>query len=111
VRSISSPAAEGQASTPALTGGRTMKGIVAIGAVRATAHSEWHRWFAWYPVIVWIDGKRRRVWLRYVERHWGTSRLTGERKWALSPSTPAEPHRRPFVSLSRGTEHQDRSDY
>jgi hypothetical protein len=52
MRGISSPAAEGQASTPALTGGHTRKGSVADGAVRAAAHADWHRWFAWYPVVV-----------------------------------------------------------
>jgi hypothetical protein len=81
VRGISSPAAEGQASTPALTGGHTMKDIVAIGSVRAATHSEWHRWFAWYSVVVWIERRPTRVWLRYIERRLGTSRVTGEKKW------------------------------
>jgi hypothetical protein len=83
VRGTSSSAAraEGQASTRALAGGHTMKGIVTIGAVRAAAPSEWDRWFAWYPVVIWIERVPTRAWLRYVERKLGTSRLTGERKW------------------------------
>jgi hypothetical protein len=43
--------------------------------------SEWHRWFAWYPVVISIQGIRIRVWLRHIQRKLGTSRLTGERKW------------------------------
>jgi hypothetical protein len=58
-----------------------MKGIVAIGAVRAAAHAEWHRWFAWHPVVLWIEGRPTRVWLRYIKRRLGTSRVSGERKW------------------------------
>lgn len=27
--------------------------------------AHWHRWFAWYPVVV---GDYQRVWLEYVER-------------------------------------------
>jgi hypothetical protein len=49
--------------------------------LRAESQSEWHRWFAWYPVVVRIHRKRTRVWLRHIERRLGTSRLTGKRKW------------------------------
>jgi hypothetical protein len=50
--------------------------------------SQWHRWFAWYPVIVWIDGERRRVWLRYVQRKLGTKN-----------------HRRAEMALSASKQH------
>src|SRR6476659_4753550 len=43
---------------------------------------EWHRWFAWYPVVVATDNERAYwAWLQFVERktHW--SRSTGE--WIL----------------------------
>ena len=43
---------------------------------------EWHRWFAWYPVVVARDNERAHwAWLQFVERktHW--SRSTGE--WML----------------------------
>ena len=43
--------------------------------------SEWHRWFAWYPVVIWTQGKRTRVRLRHIKRKLGSSRRTGERKW------------------------------
>lgn len=31
---------------------------------------DWHRWFAWYPVVVWNEKKERDyyVWLETVER-------------------------------------------
>jgi hypothetical protein len=38
---------------------------------------EWHRWFAWYPVPIMIDGKLH----QNVERKWGTSRYSGTIKW------------------------------
>src|SRR5262245_51921768 len=45
--------------------------------------SEWHRWFAWYPVVISIQGIRIRVWLRHIQRKLGTSRLTGEGNGAI----------------------------
>ena len=51
------------------------------GGPRAESQSEWHRWFAWYPVLVTTKGKRTRFWLRHVARKLNTSRSTGERKW------------------------------
>lgn len=32
--------------------------------------NNWHRWFAWYPVIAGktVDGKKIKVWWDYVER-------------------------------------------
>jgi hypothetical protein len=57
---------------------------------KAHAQSEWHRWFAWHPVIIWVEGKPARVWLRYLQRRLGTSRITGEPKWRYRPaSAPA----------------------
>jgi hypothetical protein len=36
---------------------------------------QWHRWFAWYPVVVGVTNEKRqtKVWLQYVMRkgiHW-----------------------------------------
>jgi hypothetical protein len=65
-----------------------------MAASKAHAQSEWHLWFAWYPVMIWVEGKPARVWLRYVQRKLGTSRITGEPKWryrlgSTSQSTPS----------------------
>jgi hypothetical protein len=57
---------------------------------------EWHRWFAWHPVVIWIEGeKTTRVWLRQVERKRSRSRYTGEEKWRYRPARGyrAEPSR------------------
>jgi hypothetical protein len=43
---------------------------------------EWHRWFAWYPVVVARDNERAYwAWLQFVERKTHLSRSTGE--WIL----------------------------
>jgi hypothetical protein len=47
-----------------------------MAASKARAQSEWHLWFAWYPVVVWVEGKPSRVWLQYVQRKLGISRIT-----------------------------------
>jgi hypothetical protein len=31
---------------------------------------QWHRWFAWYPVPIAIDGRLHHFWLQSVERKW-----------------------------------------
>jgi hypothetical protein len=33
-------------------------------------NGRWHRWFAWYPVMVWGGGIARLVWLETVWRKW-----------------------------------------
>jgi len=48
---------------------------------REAAQSEWHRWFAWYPVVIMIEGGEYRVWLEYIERKLGAGRYTGKLKW------------------------------
>jgi hypothetical protein len=43
---------------------------------------EWHRWFAWYPVVVARDsGLACWAWLEFVERKTSWNRSTG--KWIL----------------------------
>ena len=54
----------------------------------APEHSEWHRWLAWYPVQL-SDRPEKRVWLRFIKRRLGTSRVTGERKWRYRLSRQA----------------------
>jgi hypothetical protein len=49
--------------------------------VQRPAILEWHRWFAWYPVPLVIDGKLHYAWLHTVERKWGTSTYSGTIKW------------------------------
>jgi hypothetical protein len=43
--------------------------------------SEWHRWFAWYPVPTVISGKLHYTWLQSVERKWGIGRYSGIIRW------------------------------
>jgi hypothetical protein len=50
--------------------------------MRVPDEFEWHRWFAWYPVVVARDsGLAYWAWLEFVERRTGRSRSTGE--WIL----------------------------
>jgi hypothetical protein len=38
---------------------------------KAKRRSLWHRWFAWYPVVVKADDELdTRVWLEHLERKW-----------------------------------------
>jgi len=53
-----------------------------IEARRALDELEWHRWFAWYPVVVARDDELAFwAWLQFVERKTHRSRSTGE--WIL----------------------------
>jgi hypothetical protein len=46
------------------------------------SQSEWHRWFAWYPVNIATDESLAYwAWLEFVERKWGFNTYTG--KWIL----------------------------
>ena len=59
-------------------------------ALREHSRSEWHRWFAWRPVVVVTeDGSENWVWLEIVERKWGASKYTGQRKWRYRPAESA----------------------
>jgi hypothetical protein len=50
-----------------------------IERMRVLDELEWHRWFAWYPVVVARDGGLAYwAWLEFVERQTGWSRSTGE---------------------------------
>jgi len=47
--------------------------------MRVLDELEWHRWFAWYPVVVARDGGLADwAWLEFIERKTGWSRSTGE---------------------------------
>ena len=48
---------------------------------RPTSLLEWHRWFAWHPAPIVIDGRLHYAWLQSVERKWGSSRYSGTIKW------------------------------
>ena len=59
---------------------------------------EWHRWFAWYPVVVARENERAHwAWLQFVERktHW--SRSTGEwmSRYRLALPRAERPDREP----------------
>lgn len=46
---------------------------------------EWHKWFAWHPVVVDVDGYGRYIfaWLETVERSFDESRTyTGDSAWS-----------------------------
>ncbi len=58
--------------------------------LREQSRSDWHRWFAWRPVVV-NTGEGSQyweywVWLEVVERKWGTSRYSGQQKWRYRPA-------------------------
>lgn len=40
--------------------------------------TQWHRWFAWYPVN---DVRMTTKWLQFVERRWDKGEKTGEAEW------------------------------
>ena len=49
---------------------------------RQVMNSNWHRWFAWHPVMIAIEGKTDYwAWLEYIDRKWKTGAYTGERQW------------------------------
>ena len=51
--------------------------------------TEWHRWFARYPVIITsADEPAQKVWLQFVERKWKTNKLTGRGKWHYRRAAP-----------------------
>jgi hypothetical protein len=53
------------------TGGHGMKWINGLTDTEWVRRREfWHRWFAWYPVVVskTTDGHKIKVWWEYVER-------------------------------------------
>ena len=50
-----------------------------IERMRVLDELEWHRWFAWYPVVIARDGGLAYwAWLEFVERQTAWSRSTGE---------------------------------
>ncbi len=60
------------------------------------SHSEWHRWFAWHPVVIAIEGRSEYwVWLEIVERKWGRSRYSGKGKWRYRPAGSSNASHRP----------------
>lgn len=56
--------------------------------------TEWHRWFAWFPVN---DIRMKTKWLQFVERRWDTGEETGDPEWryrlAVSSSRPERSER------------------
>ena len=53
-----------------------------VGVNVSVAREEWHRWFAWYPVIITRVGDPQfRAWLKFVERKWSPGTYTGAGKW------------------------------
>jgi hypothetical protein len=51
-----------------------------VRTVQARRRSVWHRWFAWYPVIVSVEEEFDHwVWLERLERKWSLGRY-GDQK-------------------------------
>jgi hypothetical protein len=49
---------------------------------QARRRSLWHRWFAWYPVVVSVEGEfDHRVWLEHLERKWSVGRYRNHGHW------------------------------
>ena len=49
---------------------------------RQWTNSNWHRWFAWYPVLIAIEGTPDYwVWFEYIERKWKRAAYSGEGSW------------------------------
>jgi hypothetical protein len=64
---------------------------------------KWHRWFAWYPVVVRFEnGLKHWVWLEHLERKWSLGRY-GDRKghWR---------YRHPMVRALRANLHTEQYD-
>ena len=54
-------------------------------SVRAESQSLWHRWFAWRPIVMKIDGGLEYwVWLERVERKWSHGKY-GKTHWRYRP--------------------------
>ena len=51
---------------PTLRHTRAMR-VARAQRVRHLTRSEWHRWFAWYPITVRVDGEYW-IWLEFIER-------------------------------------------
>jgi hypothetical protein len=60
-----------------------------------------HRWFAWFPVVVVVEGERPPIWLRYIERRLGTSRVTGEKNAIVTAALTIIEHCRARLALCR----------
>ena len=63
--------------------------------LRMQFQSEWHRWFAWRPVVVVTEegGSEYWVWMETVERKWGSGKYTGRRKWRYRPAQSSRDRR------------------
>ena len=49
---------------------------------RLMTNANWHRWFAWYPVLIAIEGTPDYwVWLEYIERKWKRGPYSDEGRW------------------------------
>jgi len=75
-----------------------------VRTVQTRRRSVWHLWFAWYPVVVKVEGEFDHwVWLEHLERKWSVSHY-GEQKvhWR---------YRYPVVRAERANlaEHPDRN--
>ncbi len=62
--------------------------------LRAQSLSSWHRWFAWRPVVVVGEEAEHWVWLETIERKWGASKYSGQRKWRYRPAGSSTDDRR-----------------
>ena len=68
-----------------------------VRTVQAKRRSVWHRWFAWYPVIVSVEEESDHwVWLETLERKWSLGRYA-DRKGHWRYRHPVVPAKQPDV--------------
>ena len=73
-----------------------------FGQNRPEGDSVWHRWFAWYPVVVSVEDELDHwVWLEHLERKWSLSRYGDKGCWR---------YRHPVVDAERGNLHAEQTD-
>jgi len=49
---------------------------------QARKRSIWHRWFAWYPVVVSVEEQLDHwVWFEHLERKWSLGRYGDKGRW------------------------------
>jgi hypothetical protein len=70
---------------------------------QARKRSVWHRWFAWYPVVVSVEAELDRwVWSEHLERKWSLGRYGNQKgHWR---------YRHPVVLAQRASLGAERAD-
>lgn len=61
---------------------------------------EWHRWFAWFPVIIGHtkDGRQIKAWLRYVKRRGTHYFYSGHWKYEYAGNIIGDDKNGPYIT-------------